>query len=132
MRMPSTRTLVQACLYTSFAGISGLMLLRHKIQQDVRNTEYFRDAMKLLRAHPGSVHYLGQPIKETGFDLGDNEHNFCDGNKAQFEVSIKGPKDKGKMYFWAERAESKEWIVNRLEVELNSVPDKRLIVQTTS
>lgn len=36
------------------------------------------------------------------------------------------------MYFWAERADSKDWIVNRLEVELKSVPDKRLIVQKAS
>lgn len=81
----------------------------------------------------GSVHYLGEPIKETGFDLTDPQHNFCDGTNAQFEVSVKGPKDKGKMYFWAERGEnSKEWFVNRLEVELNSIPDKRLIVQKSS
>lgn len=75
---------------------------------------------------------MGEPIKETGFDLADPQHNFCDGTRAQFEVSVKGPKDKGKMYFWAERAESKEWFVNRLEVELNSIPDKRLIVQKPS
>lgn len=104
--------------------------------------------MKMLRSHPGnsynflhdieyditwrclgSIHHLGEPIKEHGFDLTDSEHNFCYGNKAQFEVSVKGPKDKGKMFFWAERAESKEWIVTRLELELKSIPDKRLIVQ---
>lgn len=99
----------------------------------------------------GSIHYLGQPIKDTGFDLGDEQHNFCDGKNAQFEVSVKGlfarqfnfsfrrtlrttclhttgPKDKGTMYFWAERDESEEWNVNRLELELKSIPDKRLIV----
>lgn len=86
----------------------------------------------MISSYLGSVQYLGQPIKEIGFDLGDNEHNFCDGQNAQFEVSIKGPKDKGKMFFWAERAENKDWIVNRLEVEFNSVPDKRLIVQKPS
>lgn len=64
--------------------------------------------------------------------MADSQHNFCDGAKAQFEVSIKGPKDKGKMYFWAERADSKEWIVNRLEVELYKIPDKRLIVESAS
>lgn len=62
----------------------------------------------------------------------DSEHNFCDGTMAQFEVSLKGPKDKAKMYFWAERADSKEWIVKRLEVELNSIPDKRLVVESTN
>lgn len=80
----------------------------------------------------GSVKYLGEPIKEIGFDLADSQHNYCDGVKAQFEVSVKGPKDKGKMYFWAERDDSKVWTVNRLEIELNSIPDKRLIVQKQS
>ncbi|KAJ6642229.1 hypothetical protein Bhyg_07176 [Pseudolycoriella hygida] len=88
--------------------------------------------MKMLRAHAGSVNYLGQPIKETGFDLSDSERNYCDGNKAHFEVSVKGPKDKGKMFFWAERKETKEWFINRLEVEFDSVPGKRLVVQKSS
>lgn len=80
----------------------------------------------------GCVKYLGEPIKEVGFDLADPEHNFCDGTKAQFEVRVRGPKDKGRMYFWAERADSEGWIVKRLEVELKSVPDKRLIVKQAS
>lgn len=106
-------------------------LLIKSLAKNFRTTD-FRSAMKMLRAHPGSVKYLGEPIKETGFDLTDSQHNYCDGKSAQFEVSVKGPKDKGKMYFWAERAESKEWIVNRLELELNSIRDKRLIVQKPS
>lgn len=80
----------------------------------------------------GSVQYLGEPIKEIGFDLGDTERNYCDGKWAQFEVSVKGPKDKGTVYFWAQRADDQQWIVNRLELELNSMPDKRLIVQKAS
>lgn len=44
----------------------------------------------------GAVHLLGEPIKEYGFDLADTNHNFCNEQQAQFEVNVKGPKDKGK------------------------------------
>lgn len=39
MRLPSYRTLGQICVYTSFAGISAVMLMRHKIIEDIRNAE---------------------------------------------------------------------------------------------
>lgn len=70
---------------------------------------------------------MGEPIKEYGFKLEDKE-NFCDGKNAYFQVKVKGPNDKGKMFFWAERDESK-WNVTRIELELSSQEDKRLLVK---
>lgn len=58
MRLPSNRTLFQICLYTSVAGVTGIMLLRRKLQQDIEHSEYFRNAMKLLRNHAGQYAYI--------------------------------------------------------------------------
>lgn len=44
----------------------------------------------------GAVRLLGEPIKETGFDVNDIEKNHWDENRAAFEVTVSGPKDKGK------------------------------------
>lgn len=64
--------------------------------------------------------------------------NFCTDRLAQFEVKVAGPKDKGTMFFWAERAadkcaeatvDNRSWQVSRLELEVNSIPDRRLVVK---
>lgn len=85
---------------------------------------------------PGAVQLLGEPIKEHGFDLGKSQSNFCTTTAAQFEVKVRGPKDKGTMFFWADRdpiaVEQKttsEWNISRLELEVNSIPDRRMIVK---
>lgn len=64
-----------------------------------------------------------------GFDIGDS-NNSCDGQTANFEVSVKGSKERGKMFFSAMRSDEAGWIINRLELELKSQPDKRFIIQT--
>lgn len=105
------------------------MMMKDSMETKVRQTQYYRDAMKTLRAHDGAKHLLGEPIKDKGVNIGDSE-NYVDGFKAYFKVKIFGPKDSGVMYFWADRAEVKEpWILKRIELELKSQPDKRLVVK---
>ena len=92
----------------------------------MRQTEYFRESMKILRNHEGSKYLLGEPIKENGFDIGDP--NYANSTSAHFEVSVKGSEKRGTMYFWAERPSEKDkWLINRLELELKN-DDKRLLV----
>lgn len=147
MRLPSTRTLAKTAIVGGVICISTVMYVRSRIETRVRDSEHFRTAMKTLRTNAGAVHLLGEPIREKGFDLGDTRRNFCDGSRAQFEVKVRGTKDKGTMYFWAEReaaddagVESKldagaeisqkslVWRVKRMELEVSSVPDRRLVV----
>lgn len=72
---------------------------------------------------------MGEPIKETGFDL-SNPNNSCDASYAQFEVKVKGPKDKGVLYFWATNHINEGWLVDRLELEANQHPNKRFLLRT--
>lgn len=65
------------------------------------------------------------------FDLSDGQKNFCDGQTARFEVNVKGPKDRGVMCFWADRTDETGWLVKRVELELKSQPDRRLLVKKT-
>lgn len=51
--MVTNRTLAKIAVYGAVASISGVMYMRHSIQDRIRNTEYFRSAFKILRAHPG-------------------------------------------------------------------------------
>lgn len=172
MRFPSNRTLAQMCVYTSIGCISAVMYARYKIQDNIRKTDHFRESMQMLRTHQGNeikissirwssfsfitgaIHLLGEPIKESGFDLGDNSKNFCTDRHAQFEVKVKGAKAKGcpstialniiyhlfdfsflpqlgTMFFWADKDEVDRWQINRLELELKGDSNKRLIVKNS-
>ncbi|XP_039954136.1 uncharacterized protein LOC126756414 [Bactrocera neohumeralis] len=128
MRFPSNKTLGKIAVYGAFASITAVMYMRYKIEDNIRNSEYFRIALKTLRQHKGASSLLGEPIKELGFDLSDSS-NFSDGQIAQFMVHVKGVKDKGKMYFWANRTPDSSWFIDRLELELSSQPDKRFLIK---
>ncbi|XP_011209839.1 uncharacterized protein LOC105230633 [Bactrocera dorsalis] len=128
MRFPSNKTLGKIAVYGAFASITAVMYMRYKIEDNIRNSEYFRIALKTLRQHKGASSLLGEPIKELGFDLSDSS-NFSDGQVAQFMVHVKGVKDKGKMYFWANRTPDSGWFIDRLELELRSQPDKRFLIK---
>lgn len=64
-----------------------------------------------------------------GFDISDPQ-NACDGQTAKFEVSVKGSKERGKILFSAIRNEENVWLVERLELELKSQPDRRYLIKT--
>lgn len=76
----------------------------------------------------GAVKLLGSPIKDTSFDLGDESRNFCNGDNAQFEVCVKGPKDRGTMFFWSTR-KGESWELDRMELEVKSQKDKRFLIK---
>ncbi|XP_049813912.1 uncharacterized protein LOC126260618 [Schistocerca nitens] len=128
--MVSTKTLMKVAVYGGIATISAGLLANWEIQARLQKSEYFREAMKILRVHPGAVSLLGEPIKMGQLDLGDTTKNFCDGYKAQFKVPVKGPQSKGTMYFWAERENTNmEWDVYKVHLDIEGVKDKRLIIK---
>lgn len=54
MRIPSNKTLAKAAVYVGVAGISSIMYMRWKIEERIRNTDYFRAAFQTLRQHRGN------------------------------------------------------------------------------
>uniref|UniRef100_A0A1A9WHV7 Cytochrome oxidase complex assembly protein 1 n=1 Tax=Glossina brevipalpis TaxID=37001 RepID=A0A1A9WHV7_9MUSC len=129
--MISNRTLAKVAVYVGVAGISSVMYMRSKIEERIRNTDYFRLALGALRRNKGAVNLLGEPIKDMGFDISDSEHNQCDGQTAQFEVAVKGSKNRGTLYFWATRNNETGWLLDRLELEIKTEPDKRFILKNS-
>lgn len=112
------QTLRSIAVLTAVGGVGGIVILRRKHLDEIAGSPYFREAFKILRAHPGTVinceqsrfsyvecmhggsHFagavtlMGEPIKQLGFDPVD-ENNWCDGARAKFHVRVKGPKDTG-------------------------------------
>lgn len=53
--IPSNRVLAKIAVYGSVACISAVMYARSKIQDNIRNAEHFREAMKVLRTNSGQT-----------------------------------------------------------------------------
>ncbi|XP_034479848.1 uncharacterized protein LOC117785744 [Drosophila innubila] len=128
LRIPSNRTLGNICVYGAVVSISAVMYMRWRLQDRVRSTEYYKLAMQTLRQHKGAVGILGEPIRESGFDMA-NVNNTCDANKAQLEVTVRGPKDKGTLFFWATNNLDQGWLIDRLELEAKQHPNKRFLLK---
>ncbi|XP_017126434.1 uncharacterized protein LOC108145488 [Drosophila elegans] len=128
LRMPSNRTLGNICVYGAVASISAVMYMRWKMEDRVRSCEYYKLALKALRNHRGAVGLLGEPIKDSGIDL-SNANNNCNAEMAHFEVSVRGSKDKGTLYFWASHQPDRGWLIDRLELETKLNPEKRFLLK---
>ncbi|XP_068143800.1 cytochrome c oxidase assembly factor 1 homolog [Drosophila tropicalis] len=130
IRIPSNRTLGKICVYGAVASISAVMFMRWKLEDRVRNENYYKLAIQAVRSHKGAVSLLGEPIKESGFDMSDI-NNSCNAEKAQFEVSVRGSKDKGTVFFWASKSDN-GWLIDRLELETKQNPNKRFLLKKSS
>ncbi|EDX03859.1 uncharacterized protein LOC6731117 [Drosophila simulans] len=126
--LPSRRTMGSICICGALASISGLAYMRWRLEDRVRQTEFYQLAIQQLRQHSGAVGLLGEPIKESGFNL-SNEKNRCDEDKAQLQFHVQGPKDRGTVYFWASNNQKQGWLIDRLELETRQNPNTRYLLK---
>ncbi|XP_050075871.1 uncharacterized protein LOC126563285 [Anopheles maculipalpis] len=129
--MVSLRTLTKAATYIAVGGITAAMIMKVKLEDKIRSQPYYKEALKLLRAHQGAIQLLGEPIKDLSFDLGEESKKFGGGKIDSFAVPVRGPKVRGKYYFWAEMQEDR-WMIKRAELQLENEPDRRLLIKAES
>ncbi|KAI8429886.1 hypothetical protein MSG28_000369 [Choristoneura fumiferana] len=113
----SNRTLVQIAAWGGIIVSTTGFYLQHRLIDKVRENDYYKNALKRLRTHPGAVYYLGEPIKDKRFKITDPENNFADDKIARFRVPVSGPKDRGTYSFFAEKVDE-EWKLMKAELEL--------------
>ncbi|XP_055530626.1 uncharacterized protein LOC129721738 [Wyeomyia smithii] len=126
--MVSMRTLVKTAAYIGVGGITAALFMKTKMEDRVRTQVYYRESLKLLRGHPGAIQLLGEPIKDLGFDFGEESKKYGNGKIDGFAVPVKGTKKRGKYYFWAEHKDN-EWSITRAELELDKEPGRRLVIR---
>ncbi|XP_058464423.1 uncharacterized protein LOC131438425 [Malaya genurostris] len=126
--MVAIKTLVKTAVYVGIGGISAALIMKMKLEEQVRGQAYYKESMKVLRSHPGAITLLGEPIKDLGFDFGVESQKYGQGKITGFAVPVKGSNQRGKYYFWADHAEDK-WIITRAELELDKEPDRRLVIR---
>ncbi|XP_019528665.3 uncharacterized protein LOC109400633 [Aedes albopictus] len=122
------KTLVKTATYIAIGGITAAIVMKSKLEDRVRTQPYYRESVRLLRAHPGAIQLLGEPIKEMGFDIGEETKKYGEGKIEDFTLPVKGSQQRGKLHFWAERKDDK-WNVTRAELELDSDASRRLVIR---
>ncbi|XP_068896500.1 uncharacterized protein [Tenebrio molitor] len=121
-------TLVKIGAIGGMLTVSMGLAARFKISENIKKTEHYKDALKTVRTNKGAVYLLGEPMKDGRVDIGNSEKNFTKDDKAQYEVPVKGPKQKGMIYFWAAKQDT-EWVVKRIELGLQNEPNRRLLIK---
>ncbi|XP_077499238.1 uncharacterized protein LOC144111398 [Amblyomma americanum] len=128
-RMPSLDRLVQA------AGVAGIGIVctsfwfKHYLGNKMSDLDYYKKAMKTLRGNSAAMQLLGEPVKELRIDIGDSASTSTRPHRARMKVPVKGSKQRGEVYLWAERhALDVPWELLRLELGLEQHKDKRLLV----
>lgn len=81
--MFSTSFLWKTSVYVAVGGMTSVMIMRSILKDRVRQSDYFRESFKILRANEGAKSLLGEPIKECSFDIGDP--NYAGSSEAYFE-----------------------------------------------
>lgn len=123
-------TLVKIAALGGIATCTMGMLLRYKLNDNLSKTEYYKEAMNSLKKHSGAVKILGEPIRDCLIDIGNTEKNYTYDSSAHYEIPIKGSKENGVLYFWAKKSNVEDkWSVTRIELELKSDPNKRLLIK---
>lgn len=123
-------TLVKVASCMSIATLTMAFMTRSKISNNVKKTEYYKEALAVLRRHRGAISLLGEPIRDLTINVGDESKNFTKEYQAQYEVPVCGSKERGLLHFWAEKEPSQDkWTVCRIELELKNDPYKRLLIR---
>ncbi|XP_054158810.1 uncharacterized protein LOC128957120 [Oppia nitens] len=117
-----------------FIGIigagAGLTVVNHRRQQ-VRKQDYYKQAMKLFEANKAAVDLVGYPVYRYRIDLSDSENNWFGPMATRIKVPIKGTKRSGNLHVWADRVDTdcpKEWTVRRIEMTLDDIYDRKVLV----
>lgn len=128
--MVATKTLVKAAVFGSLVTASAGLWVNNQIESRIKKSDYFVEALKTLRNHPGSLHLLGEPMKVGRVNLGDTAKNRCDASSSKFQVSVKGPKGKGTLFLEARRESVQDkWEITRLALRVDSIADKELLIR---
>lgn len=98
--LQNTKVLLRIALFGAFGVNAFGIMTEYLIQNNVRNSMCYKEALKYLCDHPEAQRQLGQPIVDGRINLGDTVGNSSEGNRIWYTVPIRGPKSHGKMMYY--------------------------------
>lgn len=126
----SNINLIKIAALGGIATVTMGMAYQWKLNENIRNTDFYKEALQTLRSHKPALQLLGEPIKAGSINVEDVEKNYAREREARYEVPVKGPKEKGMMYLWARKeGDSDQWVVKRIELQLKKDASRRLVVR---
>lgn len=124
-------TLVKIAALGGIATVTMGLGLRFKINNNIKNSGFCKDALKTVRSHKGAIHLLGEPIKDSQINVSDSSINYLKENCGKYEIPLRGSKQRGVLHMWIARTDDKsDWVVQRLELGVSSEPNRRLIIKS--
>lgn len=126
----SNINLIKVAALGGMATVTMGMAYHWKINDNIRKTDFYKEALLTLGSHKPALHLLGEPIKVGSIDIEDQEKNYTRLREAKYEVPVKGPKEKGTLHFWAKKeGDSDQWVVKRIELQLKRDASRRLVIR---
>ncbi|XP_044746141.1 uncharacterized protein LOC123307777 [Coccinella septempunctata] len=128
-----TITLVKIGAIGGFITCGMGFALQRKLNDNVKNTTFYKSALDIVRHNKAAVHYLGEPIKDKSIDTFNSKKNYVKNGIGQFEVRLRGSKQNGILHIFIkeDRVDGVEaWKLDHLELALDKDPDKILLIKT--
>lgn len=119
------------------AGVIGMgiptagYVTRWLIQEKLKNSVSYCEAVECLNSHQEVKKLLGEPIETGRIDIGDNDACGQRDNVKWFTIPIKGSLATGKLRYWIviTNAEKNEFHVPKIELRLNDKDETSLMLK---
>lgn len=110
--------LKKAAISGAVLSIAGAALFHHKIQANIASQCYYKASVQLLRDHQLASNTLGEPLRFTYMNL-SRKDIMINHDIAQVVIPVRGSKAKGNLYSFATRTEDNQWLLERVELDVN-------------
>lgn len=128
--MVSNHTLMKIGAIGGFVTAGTGYAFKFRIENDIKKSENYEDAIQALRDHKKAVPYFGEPIRFGRIKFGDGRLKDTIPYK-WFKVSITGTNTKGNMYYEVtlnQKLENKSE-VSKIEVRFDNIPGKTFVIR---
>lgn len=120
------------------AGLGGFVTastgytFHYRIQQDIKKSDTYKDAINALHTHKKAVPYLGEPVTMGRITYGTGQLMVGEKitNYKWFKVPLTGTNTKGKLYYEVMlNCTENKLEVSKIEIVFDNVPGKTFVIK---
>lgn len=129
-------------LVAKIAAVTGFIVagtgyaFRFKIQNNVYESEVYKDALKSFHNHKKALELLGSPVKEGRVNISDEKAYGTRDNIGWITVPLYGSQRKGELRIELsmdpQSKETKKYNIYKLELKVNDMPNKVFVLKDDS
>lgn len=130
--MVSNNTLMKIAAVGGFVTAGTGYVFRFLIDNDIKKSETYKDAINILTNHKKAVPYFGEPIRLGRIKYGDGQRTLEQTIPYKWcEIPVTGTNTKGTMYYEVtlnQELENKPK-VSKIEVKFDNLPGKTFVIK---